>query len=126
VAKILLPHLDNRNGIQYIKAVLLNVIIKGLINDNNDLEASLNHVKKYFADNGDVNQKTDDNGRTPLLLAIRNSFNTTTNGYNIDVVKAVLSKKPDISAKDSDGESAIFYGKICSNRLVIKKKYSFS
>ncbi len=85
----------------------------------------MNHVKKYFADNGDVNQKTDDNGRTPLLLAIRNSFNTTTNGYNIDVVKAVLSKKPDISAKDSDGESAIFYGKFYSNRLVIKNSIHF-
>jgi len=67
------------------------------------------HIKNYFSDGGDVDQKTEE-GKTPLMIAIRNSANTTINGYNIDAIKYLLNKRPDISAKDNDGESAIFYG----------------
>jgi ankyrin repeat protein len=71
----------------------------------------LEHVKKYFSDGGDVNQKIDD-GKTPLMLAIRHSYNSSIDGYNIDAVKFILNKKPNISVKDEDGEAAIHHGNL--------------
>ena len=46
------------------------------------------------------------------MLAIRHSFNSSIDGYNIDVVKFILNKKPNISAKDEDGEAAIHHGNL--------------
>ena len=85
------------------------ILFKGLRQDNSNSEAFLAHIKKYFSDGGDKDQKNED-GNTVLMIAIRNSINTTIDGYNIDAIKYLLNKRPDISAKDNDGDSAIFYG----------------
>jgi ankyrin repeat protein len=75
-------------------------------------------VLTYFSKGGNLTQKTAD-GRTPLMLAIRYSYNSSINAYNIEVIKYVLNKKPDISAKDNDGESVLFYGNLFSQINVI-------
>ncbi len=80
-------------------------------NDQNQTEEhAVRHLLTYFTRGGNINQTTQD-GRTPLMLAIKYSYNATIDTYNIEVIKYVLNKQPTISVKDNDGETAIFYGK---------------
>jgi hypothetical protein len=81
-------------------------------------------VKAYFSEGGDVNKKTDDCfGITPLMLAIKNGSNTSTDVYNNDVIKLILSKKPNLSVKDNHGEVALHHGncKFTVDLLVITR-----
>lgn len=81
-------------------------------------------VKEYFSKGGDVNKKTDDLfGITPLMLAIKHGYNTSTDVYNNDVVKFILSKNPNLSVKDKHGEAALHHGnyKLTIDLLVITR-----
>lgn len=75
------------------------------------MERSIEDVKGFLESGVDVNT-LDDSERDLLMLAVTNSFNTSTDRYDTDIIKLLLSKGAKVNTKDINGETALFKGKI--------------
>ena len=72
-------------------------------------DKSFEGVESFLSSGVDVNTSNDE-GRTLLMEAIGGSFNSSTNGYDTNIINLLISKSANVNAKDNDGESAIFRG----------------
>jgi ankyrin repeat protein len=79
---------------------------------------NLNRVKTLLDSLNDINQ-TDDEHWTILMLAV-----LTTN--NLEIVKAILKKNPNLSIKNSDGETALDIANLFKKKDMIELLESYS
>lgn len=78
---------------------------------------SVEDVDRFLSSGVDVNT-TNETGRTLLMLAIDNCFDTYEMKYRTDIINLLISKNANINAKDEDGETAMFRAILTSVEII--------